>query len=216
MITLWLAGSTPVGTLVSTALGAGQLVMVVFGWLQATVSLPVASDTTLATHIFSPEIGNGAMIVLPTLKMSPIMAGPVWVLCATRSPMVEATLDARRWAIIAWESSTRPQYMMISTGANFKTAVCAKMSWLGANCNSALSIDVRTYADYATTNASNLNTIVPTTMAWNPGTAGSIVLIRAYYSWPLITPLLPTGLQNANGKRIIYAATAFSNEPYSQ
>lgn len=102
------------------------------------------------------------------------------------------------------------------TAASFKTAVCAKMSWLGANCNSALSIDVRTYADYATTNASNLNTIVPTTMAWNPGTAGSIVLIRAYYSWPLITPLLPTGLQNANGKRIIYAATAFSNEPYSQ
>ncbi len=102
------------------------------------------------------------------------------------------------------------------TAATFKTAVCAKMSWLGANCSGALSIDVRTYADYASTSTSNANTIVPTTMNWNPGGSGSIVLVRAYYSWPLITPLLQTGLQTSGGKRIIYAATAFTNEPYDQ
>jgi Flp pilus assembly protein TadG len=60
------------------------------------------------------------------------------------------------------------------------------------------------------------NTTVPTSMAWNPGVSGSIVLIRAYYTWPLITPLLRTGLQSADGKRIIYAATAFTNEPYEE
>ena len=102
------------------------------------------------------------------------------------------------------------------TAASFKTAVCAKMSWLGSGCNSALSIDVRTYADYTTSNTTNANTTMPTTMNWNPGSSGSIVLIRAYYAWPLITPLLQTGLQSANGKRIIYAATAFTNEPYDQ
>jgi hypothetical protein len=40
------------------------------------------------------------------------------------------------------------------------------------------------------------------------------VLIRAYYTWPLVTPLLQTGLQDVSGKKLIYAATAFTNEPY--
>jgi Flp pilus assembly protein TadG len=102
------------------------------------------------------------------------------------------------------------------TAATFKTAVCAKMSWLGANCSGALSIDVRTYSDYATTTTNANSGTVPTTLNFNPGVSGSIVLVRAYYTWPLITPLLKTGLQTANGKRIIYAATAFTNEPYDQ
>lgn len=96
------------------------------------------------------------------------------------------------------------------TASGFKTSVCNKLSWLGSKCEGALQIDVRTFSDYADTN----NVAVPTTMNWDPGAPGSIVLVRAYYTWPLITPLLTTGLQSANGKRIIYAATAFSNEPY--
>ncbi len=103
------------------------------------------------------------------------------------------------------------------TASTFKTAVCNKMSWIGATrCNGALQIDVRTYSDYTTSNSTATNATVPTSMNWNPGVAGSIVLVRAYYTWPLITPLLQTGLQSANGKRIIYAATAFTNEPYDQ
>lgn len=97
----------------------------------------------------------------------------------------------------------------------FKTAVCAKMNWLGSRCSSALSIDVQTFADYNASKTAQAGN-VPTNMAWNPGSAGSIVLVRAYYTWPLITPLMKTGLQTANGKRIIYAATAFTNEPYEQ
>ncbi|PIB93688.1 TadE/TadG family type IV pilus assembly protein [Caulobacter sp. FWC2] len=102
------------------------------------------------------------------------------------------------------------------TAATFKTAVCNKIGAIGStSCASALQLDVRTYADYSTSSTSGLATAtVPTTMQWNPGTSGSIVLIRAYYTWPLVTPLLQTGLQNANGRRIIYAATAFTNEPY--
>jgi Flp pilus assembly protein TadG len=102
------------------------------------------------------------------------------------------------------------------TAATFKAAVCDKMSWIGPTCSSALQVDVRTFSDFAATSTSASNTTVPTSMAWNPGVSGSIVLVRAYYTWPLITPLLQTGLQSANGKRIIYAATAFTNEPYEE
>nr|WP_295111741.1 TadE/TadG family type IV pilus assembly protein [uncultured Caulobacter sp.] len=101
------------------------------------------------------------------------------------------------------------------TAAGFKTAVCNKLSWLGSTkCQGALQIDVRTFSDYASSSTSSSNLNVPQTMNWNPGSPGSIVLVRAYYTWPLITPLLNTGLQSSDGKRIIYAATAFSNEPY--
>lgn len=99
--------------------------------------------------------------------------------------------------------------------AAFKAAVCDKMAPIGSNCATSLQIDVQTFADYAATNTAT-DAATPQTMAWKPGTAGSIVLIRAYYTWPLVTPLLQTGLQTSNGKRIIYAATAFNNEPYDQ
>lgn len=104
------------------------------------------------------------------------------------------------------------------TAATFKTAVCNRIGVIGSmSCATALQLDVRTYADYSTSNTSAAATgTVPTSMQFSPGTAGSIVLVRAYYTWPLVTPLLQTGLQNANGRRIIYAATAFTNEPYDQ
>lgn len=104
------------------------------------------------------------------------------------------------------------------TAASFKTAVCAKIGVIGSlSCSTALQLDVRTYTDYSTSNTSaGATSTVPTSMQFSPGTAGSIVLVRAYYTWPLVTPLLQTGLQNSGGRRIIYAATAFTNEPYDQ
>jgi Flp pilus assembly protein TadG len=96
------------------------------------------------------------------------------------------------------------------TADSFKTTVCNKVGWLGVDCASALQLDVRTFPDYTT----GATSAVPATMAWTPGGPGSTVLVRAYYTWPLVTPLLRTGLQEAGGKRVIYAATAFTNEPY--
>lgn len=96
------------------------------------------------------------------------------------------------------------------TAESFKTAVCDKIGWLGGDCASALQLDVRTFPDYT----AGATSAAPTTMVWTPGGPGSTVLIRAYYTWPLVTPLLRTGLQDVSGKRVIYAATAFTNEPY--
>lgn len=101
-----------------------------------------------------------------------------------------------------------------STAQAFKTATCAKMGWTGSACESALSLDVRTFTSFANSSAV-INVSKPRTPCWDPGGPGSIVLIRAYYSWPLITPLLETGLQTSNGQRLIQATTVFTNEPYS-
>lgn len=100
------------------------------------------------------------------------------------------------------------------TAAAFKTAVCTEMGWVGSTCSAALSLDVRTFAGFSASSTA-LAAAKPNTPCWDPGGPGSIVLIRAYYDWPLITPLLKTGLQSSNGKRMVTATTAFSNEPYS-
>ncbi len=43
------------------------------------------------------------------------------------------------------------------------------------------------------------------------------MLVRAYYTWTLVLPVLNAGLQTAGvaGKRLISTATSFRNEPYN-
>lgn len=150
-----------------------------------------------------------ALVAIPFLMLlfAIIELGLVFLVSIT---LESAVIDAGR-------TIRTGQVQTAGSDANaFKTAVCNRMNWLGSKCLTALRIDVRTFTDYATGTTSATNTTVPTTMNWNPGVAGSIVLVRAYYTWPLITPMLNTGLQNSNGNRIIYAATSFTNEPYDQ
>jgi hypothetical protein len=51
----------------------------------------------------------------------------------------------------------------------------------------------------------------------NPGQPGDIVVVRAYYQWPLIAPLMSQALQQLNGGKALITSTAtFRNEPYTQ
>ena len=51
----------------------------------------------------------------------------------------------------------------------------------------------------------------PAAMTFVPGGPSDVVLVRAYYKWPIFTP----GLTMAMGStRLITATTTFRNEPY--
>ena len=104
--------------------------------------------------------------------------------------------------------------------ATIKTAICNEMSWLGSNCSTNLNIDVRTFTSFAgqgaPPNPVASGTVTPSKFCWDPGGAGSIVLVRAYYTWTLIAPVLNSGLINIGGtNRLITSAISFRNEPYS-
>lgn len=101
------------------------------------------------------------------------------------------------------------------TAATFKASMCSEMSWVGAACSGALTIDVRTFSGFSNSSTA-ASGAKPNTPCWDPGGPGSTVLVRAYYSWPLITPLLQTGLQTSGNKRLITAASTFANEPYAE
>lgn len=107
------------------------------------------------------------------------------------------------------------------SATTFKNAICGEMSWLGSSCAANLNIDVRSFTSFAGQSAPPNpvagGTVDPTKFCWDPGGAGSVVLVRAYYTWTLILPVLNSGLQTVGttGKRLITTATSFRNEPYS-
>jgi Flp pilus assembly protein TadG len=100
---------------------------------------------------------------------------------------------------------------------DFKTAICEEMSLL-FNCQEKLRVDVRTYTHFDTIDLANPvdedgNLIEE--FEYDTGDGGELVVVRAFYEWPVFTNLLGLGLATlANGKHLIAATTAFRNEPF--
>ncbi len=98
-----------------------------------------------------------------------------------------------------------------STGA-FEDQICARMGGNMTECRSRLTISVQKFDRFTDANA-----IVSTQPAgeFNKGSAGDIVIVKANYVWPLMTPFIVTAyhrdgpLQVTLGSRV-----AFKNEPF--
>lgn len=104
------------------------------------------------------------------------------------------------------------------SASTFKAEVCNNMSWLGSSCSSNLYVDVRTFTSFSTvTQPSPVvgGVVDPASLSFTPGVGNDIVLVRSYYTWTIITPLLNASLVNLSGnKRLITTAVAFRNEPF--
>jgi Flp pilus assembly protein TadG len=101
----------------------------------------------------------------------------------------------------------------------FKTEICGRLVAFFSDCQTKLKLDVRTSATFtgADTNkpvdaSGNYNG----PEAYNHGTATQIVVVRAYYEWPLIATGFGLDLADIAGtnKRLLAAVTAFRNEPF--
>jgi Flp pilus assembly protein TadG len=106
-----------------------------------------------------------------------------------------------------------------NSAVGFRNLVCGGMSWIStADCNANLSVDVRTYSSFAAINVTppiNGDAIDQTQLTFNDGAPCDIVLVRVFYPWTLITPLLEPGLPNLGpNQRLIATAIAFRNENY--
>ncbi|MDJ0920233.1 MAG: pilus assembly protein [Henriciella sp.] len=104
------------------------------------------------------------------------------------------------------------------TPAAFKQEVCDNMFGL-MSCSAKLSIDVNTFNNFATTsNPSPIDStgqVVTSNFQFNAGQGSDIVLVRVFYEWDLITPILSRPLANvSNDKRLLQATVAFRNEPF--
>ncbi len=105
------------------------------------------------------------------------------------------------------------------TKAQFRTMICTNIAPLLA-CDSNLQIDMQAYAGYNGASFAppvNANgTLNANLDNYQPGVACNVVLVRAFYTWKVVTPGLSVFLTNiAGGYHLISATAAFRNEPFN-
>lgn len=115
-------------------------------------------------------------------------------------------------ALITVDRGIRTGALQNTTRASFISDVCNQMSWLGSSCSSSLTLDVRVLPEFS--DANDLEKPVGQT-CFDTGGPSSIMLVRGYYRWPVITPLLQEAVGGGSGDRELTFATVFVNEPYS-
>jgi Flp pilus assembly protein TadG len=136
--------------------------------------------------------------------------------------MVTTALDGAMQAAAREIRTGEFQTSAANTQKDFKTLVCSKMTWLTPRCDANLWLDVSTYSNFsglAAAQSPDATIFDPTKLCWSTGQPTDIVLVRAYFEWNLITPLLDNAMENmggGSGKRLITSTTAFRNEPFSQ
>ena len=101
--------------------------------------------------------------------------------------------------------------------ANFKALICDKITPLLA-CDSNLTVDVRSFPDFQSVNFPpplDANKNFQINPSFSPGNAGDIVLVRVFYTWHIVTPLIGATLANMSGNvHLIATAAVFRNEPF--
>jgi Flp pilus assembly protein TadG len=130
----------------------------------------------------------------------------------------------------ALQNATDDAARMVRTGeastftvAQFKSQVCSEMSGFisSTQCTSNLQVDVRQYSSFSGASyptVTNANGSLNTGAMGYPATLSpcQVVLVRAFYPWSIMTPLMQPLLQNMpNGQYLLSAAAAFRSEPYT-
>ncbi len=105
-----------------------------------------------------------------------------------------------------------------STAATFKQQVCNNMGWMVDTCKTSLLIDVQTYNSFAqvpTTDLIKDGKFDSANFAYVIGGGSKIQMVRAYFEWPLFTPLLSAGLSTLSNKDVVISSkVVFRNEPF--
>ena len=105
------------------------------------------------------------------------------------------------------------------TQQQFRTQICNEISAI-LPCNSNLQIDVESYSSFGSASygspLTGSGTLNPALDNYETGNPGDVVLVRVFYQWSVITPLLTPFLVNlGSSTHLITATTAFRNEPFN-
>ncbi len=100
-----------------------------------------------------------------------------------------------------------------------QTAICDKIDELmHMDCDGKLFLDVKSYPSFV-----NIDIDPPvedgefddSNFGFTPGDPSDVVVVRAFYRWHVITPLLGSVFANAGGdERVLAATMMFRNEPF--
>jgi Flp pilus assembly protein TadG len=100
-----------------------------------------------------------------------------------------------------------------ATATAFKASICGLMPASLGDCEDKLTISVQKYASFA--DVSTAAAALPAGQ-FDRGQAGDIMLVKASYRWPLLTPFLGALYQQAGPTQILLQSRlTFRNEPYT-
>jgi Flp pilus assembly protein TadG len=139
-------------------------------------------------------------------------------LVRTGSAQITVPSTATRCAGGAGGSGTAGAYA--TSQEWFKDQICCGVSALMTNCSASLHINVQNYSGgfgNTFTNSTDAGgNLQPVADNYSPGNPCDVVLLRATYNWPVVTPVLSWFLVNmAGGQHLLSATTAFRNEPFT-
>jgi len=112
---------------------------------------------------------------------------------------------------------TGPAQQQKLTSATFKNEICKQILSL-FDCSNHLVVTVKTITgfgsiDYTVPKDSKGNVKDP--LLYTPGKSGELVVVQAFYSWPVIAGLLGFDLASQpNGTHLLSSTAAFRNEPF--
>ena len=155
-----------------------------------------------------------ALIALPffALLMGIVEVGMIFLISTTLEDATNTA--ARQIRLGAMQTQTTAE-----TATAFQGAICNNLTWLGSSCTSNLEVDVRTFSQFQSVTLPNpisSGKLQPQSqLQFQMGGPGEIVLVRAYYPWNLIAPLIDgMTAQTSGGQTLITATATFRNEPY--
>jgi len=106
------------------------------------------------------------------------------------------------------------------TAAQFKTDFCNNIFAL-ISCQTGVSVDVQSYSSFASispTDPCASGSFSSSSFGYNPGNAGDVVVVRAFYQWPIFVPTFgfnPSSPCLTGSKYLLTSTAAFRNEPFA-
>jgi Flp pilus assembly protein TadG len=108
--------------------------------------------------------------------------------------------------------------LQTAEGAAFANQICSNMLWMVSDCQNNIQVDVRTYGTFGAVSLGSSTAASAAVAAGNKqfqtGGPGAIVVIRAYYAWPLFIPGVNTALKRVGNRTMLTSVASFVNEPF--
>ena len=169
-----------------------------------------------AAAAFSKDVRGSVLIefALVSIPFFMLLFGvlEVGIIFFGNSMLEKATSDAAR---LIRTGQAQAQNM---TATQFHDYICTQVSPL-LTCGTNLQVDVEAFSSFGGVNIQNpidgQGNLNQGLNNYAIGRAGDIVLVRTFYTWDIITPLLKPFFANlSNGKRLLTSASTFRNEPF--
>ena len=104
------------------------------------------------------------------------------------------------------------------TSSQFKAAVCDEAKYIIPNCLTKLHLNVDRYPTFSSVNfdppVDADGNVDPAQLNYQPGIGGDIIIVQAFYEWPMIFYWPGSSTNWSNGNQLLTGATAFRNEPF--